>query len=172
MRGLGNLFFYRLHDDVTLPIKATGESACFDFHAYLKPGTELKIADNSLFQSNIVREEGGGSVILGSGARMLVPTGLVSDIPEGHSIRIYSRSGLSFKEGLALANQVGVIDSDYVEEIFISLINLSDSPKRIIHNQRIAQGELVAHQWYRIGETTERPISSSDRVGGFGSTGQ
>ena len=79
---------------------------------------------------------------------------------------------MSFKQGLALSNQVGVVDSDYVEEIFISLVNLSNAPKKIIHNQRIAQGELVVHQWYRIREIVEKPVSSSDRVGGFGSTGQ
>ena len=170
MRGLGNLFFYKLHDDVTLPSKATAESACFDFHAYLTVGTELKVADNDLYQSNIVKKD--GSVTLGPRTRMLVPTGLIAEIPDGHSIRIYPRSGLSFKQGLALSNQEGIVDSDYVEEIFVSLINLSNAPKRIIHNQRIAQGELVVHQWYRIRETLEKPVSSSDRVGGFGSTGQ
>ena len=169
MRGLGNLFFYKLHDDVTIPIKATAESACFDFHAYLTPETELKVEDNDLYQSNIVTSD--RSVTIGPRTRMLIPTGLISEIPEGHSIRIYPRSGLSFKQGLALSNQVGVIDSDYIEEIFISLINLSNTPKKIIHNQRIAQGELVAHQWYRVRETVEKPVSSSDRVGGFGSTG-
>lgn len=169
MRGLGNLFFYKLHDDVTIPIKATAESACFDFHAYLTEGTELKVEDNDLYQSNIVTSY--GSVTIGPRTRMLIPTGLIAEIPKGHSIRIYPRSGLSFKHGLALSNQVGVVDSDYVEEIFISLINLSNTPKKIIHNMRIAQGELVAHQWYRVRETVEKPVSSSDRVGGFGSTG-
>ena len=80
--------------------------------------------------------------------------------------------GLSFNEGLAISNQVGVIDSDYVQEIFISLVNLSNSPKRIIHNQRIAQGELVVHQSYRICEAVEKPEFTSNRVGGFGSTGK
>ena len=169
MRGLGNLFFYKMHDDVTLPIKATAESACFDFHAYLTTGTELKVADNDLYQSNVVQPD--RSVTIGPRTRMLIPTGLIAEIPNGHSVRIYPRSGLSFKQGLALSNQVGVVDSDYVEEIFISLINLSNAPKKIIHNQRIAQGELVVHQWYRIRETIEKPVSSSDRVGGFGSTG-
>tara|TARA_E500000318_G_C3516076_1_gene194387 strand:+ start:87 stop:599 length:513 start_codon:yes stop_codon:yes gene_type:complete len=170
MRGLGNLFFYKLHDDVTLPSKATSEAACFDFHAYLTPGATLKAEDNNLYESNVVTED--RSVRIGPLTRMLIPTGLIAEIPEGHSIRIYPRSGLSFKKGLALSNQVGVVDSDYVEEIFISLINLSNTPKKIIHNQRIAQGELVAHQWYRVRETVEKPESSSDRVGGFGSTGQ
>jgi dUTP pyrophosphatase len=169
MRGLGNLFFYKMHDDVTIPIKATAESACFDFHAYLAEGTELKVEDNDLYQSNIVTSY--GSVTIGPRTRMLIPTGLIAEIPKGHSIRIYPRSGLSFKHGLALSNQVGVVDSDYVEEIFISLINLSNTPKKIIHNMRIAQGELVSHQWYRVRETVEKPVSSSDRVGGFGSTG-
>ena len=72
MRGLGNLFFYKLHDDVTLPSKATAESACFDFHAYLAAGTELKVADNDLYQSNIVKPD--RSVTIGPRTRMLIPT--------------------------------------------------------------------------------------------------
>jgi dUTP pyrophosphatase len=170
MRGLGNLFFYKLYDDVCLPEKATMHSACFDFRAYLIVGNELKVADNYLYKSNIVKED--RSVKIGSRTRMLIPTGLIVNIPERHSIRIYPRSGLSFNEGLAISNQVGVIDSDYVQEIFISLINFSNDPKRIIHNQRIAQGELVVHQSYRICESVEKPESTSNRVGGFGSTGK
>ena len=100
MRGLGNLFFYKLHDDVTLPSKATSEAACFDFHAYLTPGATLKAEDNNLYESNVVTED--RSVRIGPLTRMLIPTGLIAEIPEGHSIRIYPRSGLSFKKGLAL----------------------------------------------------------------------
>jgi dUTP pyrophosphatase len=46
---------------------------------------------------------------------MLIPTGLIADIPEGFSVRIHSRSGLAFKQGVYLTNCEGVIDSDYVD---------------------------------------------------------
>ena len=170
MRGLGILHFYKLHSDVVLPTKATTESACFDISAYLIPGQTLKAHDNYLWTSNIVDED--GAVLFGPNTRMLIPTGLVVDIPEGHSIRLHPRSGLSFESGMSLSNQEGIIDADYKEEIFISMINLSGGPKRIIHNQRIAQGELVDHQSYLIRETDNRPERTTDREGGFGSTGK
>ena len=171
MRGLGILKFYKMYDDVILPTRATSESACFDISAYLIPGKELKSHDNYIWTTNIV-DENERSVLFGSGTRMLIPTGLIVDIPAGHSVRLHPRSGLSFKSGLTLANQEGIIDSDYKEEIFVSMTNISPRPKKIIHNQRIAQGELVVHQSYLIRETDERPVRTTERKGGFGSTGE
>jgi len=102
---------------------------------------------------------------------MLIPTGLIADIPQNHSLRFHPRSGLAFNRGLALANQDGIIDDDYKEEIFIAVINLSGEHQIITNHMRIAQGELVAHQMYRIIETTKKPGRTTDRSGGFGSTG-
>ena len=166
-RGLGELGFYKLYDNVELPRKATIGSACFDIQAYLIEGQELKSRD-CIYRQNIVE---GGKVRISPRGRMLIPTGLIADIPEFHSIRIYPRSGLSFDIGLALANQEGIVDSDYKEEIFISLINMSNDVQTVSHKMRIAQGEVVAHQSYRIKELDEPPIRTSSRSGGFGSTG-
>jgi len=55
-----------------------------------------------------------------------VPTGLIFDIPLGFSLRIHPRSGLSYRRGISLSNCEGVIDSDYVEQTFVSVINNSD----------------------------------------------
>jgi dUTP pyrophosphatase len=105
------------------------------------------------------------------GDRLMVPTGLIFDIPEGYSVRVHARSGLSLKQGLVLANSEGVIDSDYIEELFILVHNISDNGISIAHGDRIAQGELVVREAYTIGEISCHPGQKTDRVGGMGSTG-
>jgi dUTP pyrophosphatase len=105
------------------------------------------------------------------GDRVLVPTGLIFDIPAGHSLRIHPRSGLSYKQGLVLANLEAVIDSDYIEETFIILTNQSDVDQTIYHGDRIAQAELIKSEEYVLWEIFDAPTQKTDRVGGLGSTG-
>jgi dUTP pyrophosphatase len=102
---------------------------------------------------------------------VLVPTGLIFDIPEGFSLRIHARSGLSLKEGLVLANSEAVIDSDYVDEVFVLLYNRSSVGRTIRIGERIAQAELVESVQYTIKETKKQPTVKTDRTGGMGSTG-
>jgi dUTP pyrophosphatase len=93
------------------------------------------------------------------------------DIPEGYSVRLHARSGTSLKQGLVLANAEGVIDSDYVEEVFIMLWNISGNAVTINNGDRIAQAELVKNEEYTIEQTPARPLPRTNRTGGFGSTG-
>jgi dUTP pyrophosphatase len=167
MRGYGQLEVYKMYDDVSLPRMATAGSACFDFEAYLIDGQELQSKD-CLWKQQIVED---GEVRIAPLGRMLIPTGLIADIPKNHSLRIHPRSGLAFNRGLALANQEGIVDDDYKEEIFIAIINLSSETQTITNHMRIAQGELVAHEMYRIIETSTSPSHTTARTGGFGSTG-
>jgi dUTP pyrophosphatase len=110
-------------------------------------------------------------LLLRPGHRYLIPTNLILDIPEGFSVRIHPRSGLALKQGLTLINCEGVIDSDYVEPIYITLLNLSDSPVEISDGDRVAQAELVRSETYEIEEVNTPPARKTSRVGGFGSTG-
>jgi dUTP pyrophosphatase len=84
---------------------------------------------------------------------------------------MHPRSGLSIKKGLILANCEGVIDSDYVEELMIPVVNTSDISYEISHGERIAQMELVRKEHFLYLHLTERPQQKTDRSGGFGSTG-
>ena len=102
---------------------------------------------------------------------MLVPTGLVFDIPEGYSVRLHSRSGWAYKYGIILANCEGIIDSDYVEEIMVMLTNISDEVVYIRHGDRTCQGELVKDERVEFDVVEERPVKKTNRDGGFGSTG-
>ena len=163
------LNFYKTHEDVTLPKFATKNSACFDlcFSAAGKTFAEGYNKNNAKFVRGFVE----GHLHIMPGDRLLVPTGLIIDIPKDFSVRLHPRSGLSLKQGLVLANAEGVIDSDYVEEVFIILTNISDNGITIKSGDRICQGELVKSEEYVIMETKLKPEQKTDRSGGMGSTG-
>lgn len=164
------LKIYKTHPDVKLPSFATQEAACFDIAAqfYGKQTYNGYKETNTPFEGLL---SGSNEITIMPGDRVLVPTGLIFDIPKGHSIRIHPRSGLSYKQGIVLANLEAVIDSDYFHETFVLLKNTSANKVRIANGDRIAQGELVKILQYTIEETTEKPAQRTDRVGGLGSTG-
>lgn len=111
------------------------------------------------------------SVVIGPGESIFVPTGLAMEIPKGYAGLIYARSGLACKRGLAPANKVGVVDSDYRGEFMVVLHNHSDIPQEIAHGERIAQ--LVITPVFTPGFTEVSELTDTDRAGGgFGSTGK
>lgn len=109
-------------------------------------------------------------VTLSPGETKLIPTGLSMEIPTGLVGLIFARSGISIKRGLAPANKVGVIDSDYRGEIMVALYNQSNENQKIEKNERIAQFVLVPYIQAEFEE-----VNSLDETvrgeGGFGSTG-
>jgi dUTP pyrophosphatase len=165
------LKIYRVHPEVNLPKHQTQQSACFDL-AY-QPQGKFKISGVNRTNGPFVRDInlGTGTIKVASGERAMIPTGFKFDVPEGYSVRIHPRSGLSYKNGIILANCEGVIDSDYVEEIFILIHNTSDVAFTLNPGDRIAQAELVKVEEYAIEETKTQPTVKTDRVGGMGSTG-
>lgn len=110
-------------------------------------------------------------VVIEPGKTAMIGTGLAMEIPEGYVGLIYARSGLATKRGLAPANKVGVIDSDYRGEIKVALYNQSDAPQAVAAGERIAQIVIAPflHAEYEVKET----LSDTERgEGGFGSTGR
>lgn len=110
-------------------------------------------------------------VVIGPGKTAMIGTGLAMEIPEGYVGLVYARSGLATKRGLAPANKVGVIDSDYRGEIKVALYNQSDAPQAVAAGERIAQIVIAPflHAEYEVKET----LSDTERgEGGFGSTGR
>ena len=102
--------------------------------------------------------------------RMLIPTGLYLEIPEGYEVQVRPRSGLAANHGLTCLNTPGTIDSDYRGEVKVILINLSDRPVTIRPGDRIAQ--LVVQRVERAVWVPVEEVSASDRAGGgFGHTG-
>ena len=113
----------------------------------------------------------GGEVSIAPGETKLIHTGLSLEIPEGYAGLIYARSGIATKRGLAPANKVGVIDSDYRGEIMVSLYNHSSSVQTIADGERVAQ--LVITPFLKVEYNEVNELSDTERgEGGFGSTGK
>jgi dUTP pyrophosphatase len=102
---------------------------------------------------------------------VFIHTGLAMQIPEGLVGLIYARSGLASKKGLAPANKVGVIDSDYRGEIMVALHNHGTIPQTISDGERIAQ--IVFAPYYAAEFSVVDELDDTTRgAGGFGSTGK
>ena len=109
-------------------------------------------------------------VIINAGTTEFIKTGIAMEIPEGLVGLVYARSGMACKKGLAPANKVGVIDSDYRGEIIVALHNHSDKPVTIEPKDRIAQIVLAPYITASFNEVEE--LDDTERgEGGFGSTG-
>ena len=109
-------------------------------------------------------------VSVAPGATAWISTGIALEVPKGCAGLIYARSGLACKRGLAPANKVGVVDSDYRGEVVVVLHNHSDLPQTIQPGERIAQLIITPVLTPAYEEVME--LSSSERgAGGFGSTG-
>ncbi len=102
--------------------------------------------------------------------RVLVPTGLSIELPQGAEAQIRPRSGLAVKKGLSVVNSPGTIDSDYRGEIKVILINLSKETQTVEPGERIAQMVIARYEHVELQEV--EVLSETDRgAGGFGSTG-
>ena len=100
-----------------------------------------------------------------------IPTGIAMELPAGTAGLIYARSSLGTKRGLAPANKVGVVDSDYRGEFLIFLHNHGSEPQTITHGERIAQ--LLVTPVFTPGFVEAAELSDTARgTGGFGSTGK
>jgi dUTP pyrophosphatase len=109
--------------------------------------------------------------ILKPGARALVPTGLIIELPPGLEAQVRPRSGLALRHGITVLNSPGTIDSDYRGEVQVLLINLGDKPFAIARGERIAQ--LVVQRVERAELAEAAAVSATHRgSGGFGSTGK
>lgn len=143
-----NVKIKKIHPEAKVPVYGSAGAACFDLYAASIIGTE---------------SETDRTVLYG--------TGLQFEVPEGHVMMIYSRSGHGFKHGITLANSTGVIDADYRGEVMVKLTKRDTS----IHGmpavgERIAQAMIIPVEQVIFDEVDE--LSDTKRgAGGFGSTG-
>ena len=111
------------------------------------------------------------TVVLKPLERLLIPTGLFIELPNGYEAQIRPRSGLAIKHGLTCLNSPGTIDADYRGEVKIILINLSQEDQSILPGDRIAQ--MIVHKVERVKWKAVKKISDTKRsAGGFGHTGK
>ena len=109
--------------------------------------------------------------VLAPGERRLVPTGLALELPPGHEGQVRARSGLAVRQGIALVNAPGTIDSDYRGEVKVLLVNLGQEPASFARGDRIAQLVIAPVTRAEL-EVVDDLATSARGAGGFGSTGQ
>ena len=178
------LKYFKKHEDGFDPFFATHGSACFDLQAYFAKTffqndtvfckvytMDNKSEDRQCKQWAVGNSQFKVGIELYPGERILVPTGIIFDIPDGHSVRLHARSSVSLKKGLIIPNGEGIIDSDYYHQTYVMLYNASADEVRIYHGDKIAQGEMVKMYDYQLEQTEDVPEKTTNRVGGFGSTG-
>ena len=137
----------KLNENAMLPVYSTEFSAGADLYGLLEEPVTIK-----------------------SGETKLIKTGLAMEIPVGYVGLIYARSGLATKKGLAPANKVGVIDSDYRGEIMVALYNQSNCDQVVENGERIAQ--IVIAPFVQADFDIKEELNDTIRgTGGFGSTG-
>jgi dUTP pyrophosphatase len=133
--------------DLPLPSYATAGAAGMDLHAANETDIELR-----------------------PGARMMVPTGLSIELPEGLEAQVRPRSGLAVNHGITVLNTPGTVDSDYRGEIKVILVNLGGETFTVTRGMRIAQMVIARHE--RVTLTEVESLSDTARgAGGHGSTG-
>ena len=138
----------RLKDKAILPTYGSEEAAGADLYACLD-----------------------ATVTIAPGESAFIPTGLAMEIPKGYAGLIYARSGLATKKGLAPANKVGVIDSDYRGEIMVALHNHGSAPQTVESGERIAQIVFTPYAAAEFLAVDELNVTERGE-GGFGSTGR
>ena len=138
----------KLKEHAAMPSYGSAEAAGADLYACLETAVEIA-----------------------AGGTAMIPTGLAMELPEGTVGLVYARSGLASKKGLAPANKVGVIDSDYRGEVMVALHNHSAQAAVVEPGERIAQ--LVIAPVLRAAFAETDALSDTVRgEGGFGSTGR
>lgn len=111
------------------------------------------------------------AVTIAPGETVFVPTGIALEVPVGCAGLIYARSGMACKRGLAPANKVGVVDSDYRGEIMVALHNHGSESQTVENGERVAQFLITPVRMPVY--TAVEELSDTDRnQGGFGSTGR
>ncbi|WP_281614085.1 dUTP diphosphatase [Flammeovirga sp. SubArs3] len=111
------------------------------------------------------------SKVLAPLERVLVPTGLYIELPQGYEAQVRPRSGLAFKHGLSVLNAPGTIDADYRGEIGVLLVNLSNEPFEVKDGERVAQLVIAKHETVEW-EPVETLSDTERGAGGYGSTGK
>ena len=138
----------KLHPNAKLPTYGSPEAAGADLYACLEEAVTIQ-----------------------PGEVYWVPTGIALEVPNGCAGLVYARSSMGAKRGLAPANKVGVVDSDYRGEIKVVLLNHSKQPQTLEPGERVAQF-VITPVLTPAYEEAEDLSDTSRGIGGFGSTGK
>jgi dUTP pyrophosphatase len=163
------IVFEALHPGVQPPQRATAASAGHDLAACLLAETVTVFVAGQPAPRSV---EAGAvrSVTLAPGEKALIPLGFRARLPVGYEAQVRPRSGTSLKTDLVIVNSPGTIDADFPDEWMVPVKNGGTAPLRIAHGERIAQMVLAKYETleFAAGSVTR----STERAGGFGSTGR
>ncbi|MEK7240655.1 MAG: dUTP diphosphatase [Gemmatimonadota bacterium] len=166
---MSTIIFEPLHPDVLPPGRATAHSAGYDLAAYLEGRVVRVFVDGTPIDRPTERRAGKSVLVLNASERALVPLGFRARLPIGIEAQVRPRSGTSLKTDIIIANAPGTIDADYPEEWCVPVRHGGTGDLVITHGERIAQMVLSRHE---VLEFTPGEVSpTTDRAGGFGSTG-
>lgn len=163
------IVFEALHPSVLPPQRGTAGSAGYDLAAFID-GRSIRV-----WRANVQEERpftmvaGIAALVLAPGEKALVPLGFKARLPAGYEAQIRPRSGTSVKTDLVIANAPGTVDADYPDEWCVPVKNGGTAPLVISHGDRIAQ--MVLAKFEVLSFTAGVVERSTDRAGGFGSTG-
>ncbi|MHB0963236.1 MAG: dUTP diphosphatase [Gemmatimonadaceae bacterium] len=164
------ILFEPLHPDVATPSRATEHSAGYDLAAYLTGRTVRVFLDGAMSQRPVELRNGAAVLVLHAGERALVPLGFRARLPVGIEAQVRPRSGTSLKTDIVIANAPGTIDADYPDEWCVPVRHGGTRELVITHGERIAQMILARHEILEF--TAGKVTATTDRNGGFGSTGR
>ena len=144
----------KLYEDAQLPTRGSADAAGWDLYAYGYEGAS-----------------GDWTLTIPPHSTVKINSGVAVALPQGSFGGIYPRSGLATKQGLAPANKVGVVDSDYRGPLIVALYNHSDLPQIVHKGDRIAQ--LIVQPYLDVSFTEVDELDNTARgEGGFGSSGK
>ena len=164
------IIFEPLQADVAPPSRATAHSAGYDLAAYLTGRTVRVFLDGVVSERHVEQRDGASVLVLHAGERALVPLGFRARLPEGIEAQVRPRSGTSLKTDIVIANAPGTIDADYPDEWCVPVRHGGTRDLVITHGERIAQMVLARHEILEF--TPGAVTATTDRSGGFGSTGR
>jgi dUTP pyrophosphatase len=164
------IVFEALHTGVRPPERGTAGSAGYDLAAYLVSRTVRVYRDGVMHERPCIESDGSFRFTLAAGEKALVPLGFKARLPEGYEAGIRPRSGTSVKTDLVIVNAPGTVDHDYPEEWCVPVKNGGTAPLVITHGDRIAQ--MVIAKFEVMDFSAGIVAKSTERQGGFGSTGQ
>ncbi|PTX46792.1 deoxyuridine 5'-triphosphate nucleotidohydrolase [Gemmobacter caeni] len=135
------------------------------------PAYETPGAAGADIRANLLPEQRDTGITLQPMQRLIVPTGIRVEIPEGFEMQVRPRSGLALKHGITLPNTPGTIDSDYRGPLGVALVNLGAEPYTVQHGDRIAQ--MIVAPVVQVRMVVVEALGETARgAGGFGSTGR
>ena len=167
---MDEIVFEPLHPGVEPPRRATTASAGHDLVLCLAGGTVRVFIDGVMELRSVETRDGTARLVLAPGEKALLPLGFKARLPVGYEAQVRPRSGTSLKTDLVIVNSPGTIDADYPDEWCVPAKNGGSAPLVLQHGERIAQ--MVLARFETLPFTLGTVVRTTDRAGGFGSTGR